>query len=138
MGSLMRLLGHLCRLGSQRNVTNYRKDNLIIIRNILQYLHDNFSSHISLADISNHFGISVGYMCRLFREHTGLTINNYLNKLRFNKAISLISKGFSVTEVSEMVGFHDYNYFSRAFKKNMGFTPSESRKEDSTDRIILP
>ena len=68
--------------------------------------------------------LSESHMCRVFKQQTGLTISSYTNKLRFDKAVSLLKKGYDVSQVSEMVGFRDYNYFSRAFKKCMNHPPS--------------
>ena len=79
---------------------------------------------MELSKISDLIKISPSHMCRVFKKYTGKTIIEYTNKIKFSIAISYIQKGFSIAEASAMVGFDDYNYFSRAFKKSMGTSPS--------------
>lgn len=68
-------------------------------------------------------------MLRLFNESYGTTINNYVNVLRITKAKQMLR--FSdkrIDEIGQAVGMDDSNYFSRAFKKVEGISPSEYRK----------
>ncbi len=65
------------------------------------------------------------HICRLFRQHTGTTIMNYVNLLRCYQAIYMMESGVTITKAALSVGFSDYNYFSRLFKKVIGYRPSE-------------
>lgn len=93
-------------------------------RQVLSYLANHYTSSISMDDLVQEVGLTKSYICRLFKRHTGCTITEYVNRLRCYQAIYLIENGHSVTEVASAVGFNDYNYFSRVFKKITGYRPS--------------
>lgn len=78
---------------------------------------------VSLPALSRRFGLSVPYLCRIFKRHTGMTIVSYLQELRCTQAASLIEDGVSLRRAAELSGFQDYNYFSRVFKSRMGSSP---------------
>jgi two-component system response regulator YesN len=65
----------------------------------------------------------------VFKQETGLSITAYVIKKRIEKAKQLlIERVLTLPEVAERVGFSDYNYFSRVFKKEVGVSPINYRK----------
>lgn len=98
-------------------------------REILRYIAYNYSTCNQLDVLAAQAGISKNYMCRIFKEHTGCTIIQYINQLRCYKAMSLIADGVSVTQAALQVGYSDYNYFSRVFKQVVGFSPSKTARK---------
>lgn len=92
-------------------------------------LHYTNPQEVALPALSKRFGLSVPYLCRIFKKHTTLTLTAYVNELRCSRAAALIQDGISLEDVAARTGFHDYNYFSRLFKKTMGISPSAYRKE---------
>ncbi|MDE6960998.1 MAG: AraC family transcriptional regulator, partial [Lachnospiraceae bacterium] len=98
------------------------------ITQALSYIKGNYSRKISLASVSEYVGLSSGYLCRIFKEETGVSINAYINNLRMTKAGELLRDQNSyIKEVAVSVGFEDQLYFSRLFKRYYGVTPSEYR-----------
>lgn len=96
----------------------------------LAYIKNNYQHKISLASVSEHIGLSSGYLCRIFKEETGGSINAYINNLRMTEAGKLLKDQNSyIKEVAVSVGFEDQLYFSRLFKRYYGMTPSEYRAE---------
>ncbi len=94
----------------------------------ISYIKENYMHKISLASVAEHVGLSSGYLCRIFKDETGGSINTYINNLRMNKAGELLSdKNSYIKEVAVAVGFEDQLYFSRLFKRYSGLTPSEYR-----------
>lgn len=94
----------------------------------LSYIQNNYNRKISLASVSEHVGLSSGYLCRIFKEETSVSINAYINNLRMTKAGELLKdKNSYIKEVAISVGFEDQLYFSRLFKRYYGVTPSEYR-----------
>ena len=99
------------------------------ISNVRAYIDQNFTDKISLEVVAKQFNVNKSYLLRLFKEHTGLTVNNYIlqkrilmakNELRFsNKTMDVIA---------EECGLETANYFIRIFKKIEGLTPGEYRK----------
>lgn len=99
------------------------------IAQAVDYIQTNYSRKISLTSVSDHVGLSSSYLCRIFKEETGLSMNTYINNLRMSKAGELLSdKDSYIKEVAISVGFEDQLYFSRLFKRYYGVTPSEYRK----------
>jgi YesN/AraC family two-component response regulator len=107
----------------------YNKDinysNKVRVEHIIKHMTMHFSENLSIADLAEREKISVSYLVRIFKEITNQTPITYLNNIRMNKAKQLLADGCSVTETSENVGFSDVYYFSRAFKKYVGITPSK-------------
>lgn len=100
------------------------------IKKILIYLslHCTEAENVTLSALSRQFGLSVPYLCRIFKAHTSLTLNAYVGELRCSRAADLIREGTTLTDAAAITGFSDYNYFSRLFKKNMGMSPSQYRE----------
>lgn len=94
----------------------------------ISYIQSNYNRKISLASVAEHVGLSSGYLCRIFKEETSVSINAYINNLRMMKAGELLKdKNSYIKEVAVSVGFEDQLYFSRLFKRYYGATPSEYR-----------
>lgn len=101
------------------------------IHEIAQYIHENYSSKLSLEDLSKHFYVSKCYLSRIFKEVTGFTVNEYINIVRITKAKDLLEDSkHSITEVSEMVGYDSITYFEKVFKKYIEKSPLKYRKKN--------
>lgn len=106
--------------------TNYCPE---IVNNIKDYLENNFNSKIKIKDLTSNFYISRSELFYIFKKYTNSTIIGYLNTLRINKAKELLKDtNYSITEISQLVGFDSVQYFSRVFKKSIGNSPSKFRK----------
>lgn len=92
---------------------------------ILDYLHENYQHSITLNDISNSFHLHSNYICKLFKKTTGVTMTDYLNYVRINKAERLLRDGLSIVEVAELTGFSSQSYFNKVFKKYFYCAPSK-------------
>ena len=96
---------------------------------IMQHLQSNFSERITLDDIGRLTFFSPNYCENVFKRETGRSVIDYLLEIRMEAAKRLLSEGsLSLGAVAEAVGFDDYNYFSRVFKKRTGYTPTEYKK----------
>ncbi|QJD87804.1 response regulator [Cohnella herbarum] len=92
---------------------------------IREHLHED----VSLIGLSRHLHLSPKYLSSRFKQVTGECFADFLTRVRFERARELLlDSERKVGEVAEAVGFGDTNYFSIAFKKNTGFTPTEFRK----------
>ena len=72
-----------------------------------------------------HFYLSSSYLCRIFKDETGTTINRYITAKRISRAKALLAEGYSVTETCGMCGFQDYSNFLKAFTKAVGISPKK-------------
>lgn len=108
---------------------NTKKELYKLITYTKEYLNDNFKENISLDIISRDIGISKYYLHRLFTEINGNTLLSYLTVIRLERAKNKLqySKN-SIFEIAIACGFDNTSYFSNIFKKYMGFSPSQFRK----------
>lgn len=97
-----------------------------LIKQVLDYVHKNFSSDISLEKCAEVTGSSYTYLSRQFKQETGMRFVEYLNQQRVNKAKSLLIRhDMTMKEIIELSGFRSYTYFFKIFKDSEGLTPSE-------------
>lgn len=95
---------------------------------IANYLSRHYRERISLEDISRETYFSVAYCESEFKKAYGKSIIHYLIDIRVSEAKALlVETSLSCSVIAEMVGFDDANYFSRIFKKRIGFSPLQYR-----------
>lgn len=101
------------------------------IYQILDYINRNYyMEDISIQTISQHFGFNPNYVSQLFKKNLRDTFTAYLSRIRMEHAEQLLKFGKeSIGEIAEKVGFSDYFYFAKVFKKYFGTTPSDYRKQ---------
>ena len=97
------------------------------IKEAIDYIEKNYSdSDFSIISMAEAIGVSEGHLSRLFKAETGLSINNYLTRLRIRKAMDYLKDiKVKVYEVADKVGYQDIAYFSNTFKKLVGKSPSD-------------
>lgn len=84
---------------------------------------------ITLTSVSEEVGLSSYYLSRLFREETGESFNDYVTRLRMEKAVNLLQNTqLKVYEVAEQVGIPSYRYFSQLFRNWTGVAPTDYKK----------
>jgi AraC-like DNA-binding protein len=95
---------------------------------VLNYVNEHFREKISLPEIANIANLSVSQLVRIFKKNYGMTPVDYIIELRLNEARRLLGNTtLAVSEIADITGFNDSNYFSRAFRKRFGITPIKSR-----------
>jgi AraC-like DNA-binding protein len=100
------------------------------LSNTISYIENNYSEDLKLKTLADMAGVSINGLINIFKNHFGVTPLSYIISLRIQKACEIMhSSEKPITEIAFEVGFTDSNYFSRAFKKNTGITPSEYRKQ---------
>lgn len=94
-----------------------------------QRISERLSEPITLTQIAEDVGLSSFYMSRLFREEVGESFNEYVTRLRMDKAVQLLkTTNLKVYEVAEQVGIPSYRYFSVLFRNRTGVSPTEFKK----------
>lgn len=101
------------------------------VRVAMAYIQQNLHRKISIKELATQCNVTETYMSKLFKAETGSTIIQYINHQKLDKAKELLRRYRSKTvhEISSEVGIEDPFYFNRIFKKFMGMTPTQYRKE---------
>lgn len=93
---------------------------------IVEYIETHLSESITISDLAREIHLHPNSFTRLFKAHIGVTPIEYLLNKRIEKAKHLLSTtDISVQEAASAAGFKDQFYFSKQFKKNAGYSPSE-------------
>ena len=107
------------------------------IERIIRYLDTEDGPDTSIGKLAEEAGTCTRNFHRVFRDITGMSPNDYINRLRIKKACELLAgTDISVTGISAMVNLSDSNYFARLFKSLMGTSPSSYRKNAA--RLLRP
>lgn len=97
------------------------------------YINKHCTENLTLERMAEYAGFSKYHFCRLFREFTGTTFHDYLVNSRILWAENLlVDSSISITEISMRSGFNSLATFNRIFKSQLGCTPSEYRKLNSS------
>ncbi len=101
------------------------------VRAILEQISQNYMEPLTLTKISRKLNYSLPYLSRLFREETGMSFSQYLQKKRVeNSCRLLLNTNKRVSEIAEMVGYTDLKSFQSIFKKLMHTTPKAYQKQN--------
>ena len=96
---------------------------------ILNEMRQNYTENITLTDLARKYNISISHLSSLIKEELHLPFSEYITSKRIQKAKELLAdESLSVEEIAERVGYGDYFYFIKVFKKSCGISPSKYRK----------
>lgn len=97
---------------------------------VKRYIDNHYMENVKVSDIAEHFHVDVGYLGRVFKKNIQKNIKDYIAELKIERAKYLLTfTEMKIYEVSEAVGYLDYFYFTRVFRKMTGETPSEYREK---------
>ena len=110
--------------------------NIEIVEDAINLLQERYNENWTLADMERIFNYSGVYFNTIFKNYTGLTFRKYLQKLRCEKAKTMLEKSDdTIISICEKVGYVDVKQFFILFKRIVGLTPAEYRKKR---RITTP
>ncbi len=103
------------------------------------YIENNLSQKLQTEHLAKMCYMGETQYRKLFKKEFGISPVKYINKLRINRAVSMLYSGYySISEISELCGFSDQKYFNRIFKSETGRAPAKYKKEYSfitTERL---
>ena len=101
-----------------------------VVNNIIKYVKNNYHDEsLSINKISENTHLAPTYLCYLFKEKTGTTLNRYITEYRMEKAKEmLMDKELKISDIAEMVGCSGGSYFTKLFRKATSLTPTEYRE----------
>ena len=95
-----------------------------------QYFKDHMDQQITVAQLSEYFYMNRYYFMHRFKEISGMTIYQYILRLRLNEAEAMVRGGASFIFASQQCGFGDYSNYYRCFKKEYGVSLREYFKSE--------
>lgn len=99
------------------------------VAGVISLLNEHLYDSLTINDVLNNTYYCRAYIMRVFKKETGLSIMEYFIRLKIEKAKELLrDKQLSVREISDKLSFNEPNYFTKTFKKLIGFTPTTYRK----------
>ncbi len=133
--AIMRLMVSVTRNYSE-NIKETKNEGISsneVIKLAIGYIKSHFAQKLTLDCIAREVGLSKFYFSREFKVITGMTPIAYLNLFRCENAKKLLLKGeLSIHEIAEKCGYENGSYFSKTFKSQTGYLPSEyAKKQDS-------
>ena len=102
------------------------------VEKINRFIREHYNENIGRNEIADFIHLAPEYVAKLYKKKTGITIKDYLNEYRVSQAkLFLQNKALRVSDISDMVGFENFTYFSTIFKKYTDMTPNEYRKSQN-------
>lgn len=96
------------------------------LQQISSYIDENLRNDLSVENLCRIFGIGRTKLFELSKRYYGVSITRYIKKRRINTAAKCLTQyNMNIAQTAEFCGFSDYNYFSKVFKSETGFSPSQ-------------
>lgn len=122
----------LCELYNQLNQFSYLKEQnsskIQLFNDLVDYIHSHIHENITVGALSQIFGYNEKYMTSFFHKSMGVSLKQYIlrEKMEIAKGI-LTDTNRSISDIGYSLGYTDQHNFSKAFKKQVGFTPTNYR-----------
>ena len=100
-----------------------------LVTQVIEYIDANYTNELSLRLLSNQFHVNDSYLSKMFKQVVGENLMMYISRKRITRAIELMNQGnLNLTEIANLVGYSDYAYFNRVFRKISGKGPREFKQ----------
>lgn len=99
------------------------------VSQIKKYIDEHYTEPISLNSMASKYYMNGAYLSRVFKKEIGVNFNDYIKKVRLEKAAKLLrTRNMKMYEIAEQVGYDNVNYFLKKFREEYGVTPSQYRE----------
>ncbi len=100
---------------------------------VKKYIREHMLEDINIKDIADSLHFNPQYLMRTFKNKTGYSIMEYITKIRLETSKKILKEtNLPIKEISNMIGYGDYAYFARVFRKEFGISPTHFRRETIT------
>ena len=101
-----------------------------VIDIVTGYIEKNYEQEINKKTLADIVYLNPDYLGKLFKKKTGISVNNYVMKVRVEKGKDLLANtDIPINVIALDTGFSNYSYYSKVFKELVGCTPNEYRKK---------
>jgi two-component system response regulator YesN len=107
-----------------------------VVRAAQRFMENSFANpDLSIQAVSDQMHISVSHLSNLFRIETGMTLIDYLTRIRIQRAARLLEdSGIKIVDIAQQVGYNRQHYFCSVFKRMMGQSPTEFRQSKQSEK----
>ncbi len=106
-------------------------ENSLTLSKSIRYINENYTEQIKIPFLAQMEAMCLTAYNKRFKAQMGLSPTKYIINLRMRMATELLeTSSLSIKEISNMCGYENFNFFARVFKKNIGLSPSEYRKQN--------
>ncbi len=99
------------------------------VTEIMEWIKANYHNAISISQLAEEFGYNPDYLSALFHRSTGLTLIQYINKIRIDSSKNLLANNdITMKEAAYSCGYQDEKYYMKLFREQEGMTPSQYKK----------
>lgn len=104
-----------------------------MVSQIIGEIQSRYTTDITLTELAEKYNVSVSHLSSLIKSELNLPFSEYITSKRIQMAKELLrDEILSIEQIAEQVGYHDYFYFTKVFKKTVGISPSKYRKNNTT------
>ncbi len=129
---LRRVLGNILKEkgedpSSSENEASSSNDRMI--DSVIGEIREHYTEDIQLTTLAAKYAVSSGRLSTMIKDELQMNFSDYIAQLRIQRAKELLEdETMSIQEIAEIVGYNDYFYFTKVFKKVQGISPSKYRK----------
>lgn len=103
------------------------------VEEVRAYIEEHYADELSLSRLAVRYGLNPSYFSRLFREQAGTPLFEHINGIRIGKSCQLLKRSrIDIVEIAYAVGYNNLSHFNRYFRRIVGMSPREYRKQSQT------
>lgn len=130
INNIKHVILNLYALTTKKYAERHGGRNSMVLK-VKEFINLNYAYEIGLEETSILFHVNMSYLSTAFKKETGENINEYITKKRIQSAENILTtENVRLPELAKMVGYHDYTYFQKVFKKITGKTPREFKADN--------
>ncbi|CAI6084993.1 response regulator [Cohnella sp. JJ-181] len=100
-----------------------------LIEKMIGMVEADIGEDIGLHEVAGRLYINSSYLSRLFKQHMGQSFTAYIVERKMKLAMQWLSEGMKVSETANLLGYRDFSYFAKVFRKTWGMTPAEVKNK---------
>ncbi|MDF2835894.1 MAG: two-component system response regulator [Paenibacillus sp.] len=100
-----------------------------LIRQMTELVDASIHEDIGLHEVAGKLYINASYLSRLFKQQMGQSFTSYIVERKMKLAMQWLTEGMKVSETAEMLGYRDFSYFTKVFRKMWGVTPADVKNK---------
>lgn len=136
LGSLYLLFDEILRIRENEALVQNEASEDALVEKVLTFVSLNYANDLNVDVVRSHVNYSRSYFSHFFKKKTGMSLPQYINTLRVERAKELLRQtDLKVAEIANSIGYSDAFYFSRIFKQLTGQSPQQYKTDCATDDI---